>query len=84
MLDLRYHIDQFWPLAGDMADMRAFQNCVYFLRGTCKNDTSCPYKHDVVSPTSLSVVCCCQKSSTVCVLHLIRLYRGEQGSCGEF
>eukprot|EP00208_Stichococcus_sp_RCC1054_P002823 CAMPEP_0206139874 /NCGR_PEP_ID=MMETSP1473-20131121/7614_1 /ASSEMBLY_ACC=CAM_ASM_001109 /TAXON_ID=1461547 /ORGANISM="Stichococcus sp, Strain RCC1054" /LENGTH=653 /DNA_ID=CAMNT_0053533801 /DNA_START=388 /DNA_END=2349 /DNA_ORIENTATION=- len=32
-----------------MADMRAFQNCVYFLRGTCKNETNCPYKHDVAA-----------------------------------
>ncbi len=30
-----------------MADMRAYSNCTYFLRGTCKNE-SCPFKHDEV------------------------------------
>ena len=31
-----------------MADMRAFSNCTYFLRGTCKNEGTCPFKHDEV------------------------------------
>lgn len=30
----------------DMADLRTFQTCIYYLQGKCTNGPACPYKHD--------------------------------------
>lgn len=30
-------------------DLRQYQDCVFFLRGSCRN-TSCPFAHDEVGP----------------------------------